>query len=133
MRDPTPARAASFRIRYVRDNGQQCADRGRASDLQSGTDSGRSVDPTLGDQRPRGFDQHLEITLDPLATRRQTHAAAPLPQPVAQYSQRKRPLERRDRCVLRIRHARLDPGLAVPAAVRLVSFVDRFGQPCGHR
>src|SRR2546430_1336479 len=64
----------------------------------------RRAEAPLGDERPRGGLEHLELALDTVAAGVRAGAAATSPQPVAVHANRERPLERFDGRVARVRH-----------------------------
>ena len=93
----------------------------------------RTRSSTLGDQRYRDVLQRLQVSFDPVATTSPTGATAPVAERVAQDPQGIRPLKGLGRRVQRVRHVRMDSGLAMGRFRRLVSFGDRVGQLRGHR
>src|SRR3954464_11192247 len=83
-------------------------------------DTPRAGLPPLSDERQRRDLAHLQLALDAVAARERARAATAAPQRESAYPQWKRPLERFDRRVARVRHRRVHaahPGAAGPPAL----------------
>jgi hypothetical protein len=81
----------------------------------------------LRDERDRDVLEHLEVSLDTLASRTEPGATAAAPERVPPNPHRVRPLKRFDGSVPRICHARVNSRLARSRPARSVHIVERIG------